>query len=122
VSQRITAAGANARAPAERRGAVVVNGATYLAGGRKLSDDVISTELALLADDDLPAAFGGGPNPPALVTQNVRDDNGVNLVDGSTDPPFPQGNGAAGTGTARPIAFPYIGARNTTPTGLPGAP
>src|SRR5207247_1433798 len=53
-----------------------VSGQTFLGNGRKLSDDVVSTLLAILTDDDLPAAFGGGPNPPALVTQNVKDDNG----------------------------------------------
>src|SRR5205823_11610749 len=77
------------------------NGTTYLGNGRKLSDDVISTELSVLTDDDLPAAFGGGPNPPVIVTQNVKDDNGQNLMDGSTNPPPPQGTGAAGTGTVR---------------------
>ncbi len=97
-------------------------GNTFLGSGRKLSDDVVSTELFVLTDDDLPAAFGGGPNPPALVTQNVRDDNGQNLRDGSIDPPFPQGNGAAGTGSQRQAVFPYIGARNPNPTPVPGAP
>lgn len=98
---------------------VTVNGTTFLAGGRKLSDDVISTEIAVLTDDDLPAALGGGPNPPALVTQNVRDDNFLNLTDGSFDPPAPRGHGAPGTGTQRPIAFPYIGTRNSNPSGAP---
>jgi hypothetical protein len=100
---------------------LTVGSETYLGNGRKLSDDVISTELAVLTDDDLPAAFGGGPNPPAIVTQNVADDNGLNLMDGSTNPPPPQGTGAAGTGTVRAAKFPYIGARNPNPTGLPGA-
>ncbi len=90
-----------------------VSSQTFLGNGRKLSDDVVSTLLAILTDDDLPAAFGGGPNPPALVTQNVKDDNGQNLTNGSTEPPPPQGNGAAGTGTVRPSAFPYIGGLNT---------
>jgi hypothetical protein len=99
---------------------LTVGANAYLGNGRKLSDDVISTMLAILTDDDLPAAFGGGPNPPFLVTQNVRDDNGLKLTDGSTNPPPPQGTGAAGTGTPRSIAFPYIGARNPNPTGLPG--
>jgi len=97
-----------------------VGGTTFLGNGRKLSDDIISTELAVLTDDDLPAAFGGGPNPPALVTQNVKDDNGLNLTDGSTNPPPPQGTGAGGTGTVRATAFPYIGTRNASPTGVPG--
>jgi streptogramin lyase len=97
-----------------------VNGTTFLAGGRKLSDDIISTELSVLTDDDLPAGLGGGPNPPAIVTQNVRDDNLLNLTDGSIDPPAPRGHGAAGTGSQRPAVFPYIGARNPNPTGVPG--
>jgi hypothetical protein len=101
---------------------VTVNGTTFLAGGRKLSDDIISTELAVLTDDDLPAALGGGPNPPALVTQNVRDDNFLNLTDGSIDPPAPRGHGAPGTGTVRAAVFPYIGARNQNPSGVPGNP
>ncbi|MCI0705740.1 MAG: DUF4331 domain-containing protein [Planctomycetia bacterium] len=102
-------------------GSVVMSGGnTFLGNGRKLSDDVISVELQVLTDDDLPAAFGGGPNAPALVTQNVRDDNGTNLTDGSIDPPFPRGNGAAVTGTQRAAVFPYIGARNANPTGVPG--
>ncbi len=96
-------------------GAVVMSGGnTFLANGRKLSDDIISTELAVLTDDDLPAAFGGGPNQPALVTQNVRDDNGLNLTDGSL-----VGPGSPSTGMTRTAAFPYIGARNTNPTGAP---
>jgi streptogramin lyase len=93
---------------------VTANGTTFLGGGRKLSDDIISTELAVLTDDDLPAGLGGGPNPPAIVSQNVRDDNGLNLTDGSINPPAPQGTGAAGTGTQRAAVFPYIGARNPT--------
>src|SRR5207247_3994865 len=101
---------------------LTVNGKPVLGNGRKLSDDVISTLLAVLTDDDLPAAFGGGPNPPILVTQNLKDDNGQNLKDGSTEPPPPQGNGAAGTGTVRMAKFPYNGARNANPTGVPGAP
>jgi streptogramin lyase len=101
-------------------GFVVNNGTTFLGNGRKLSDDIISTELSVLTDDDLPAALGGGPNPPALVTQNVRDDNGTNLTDGSIDPPAPRGGGAAGTGTQRAAVFPYIGAPNPNPTAVPG--
>jgi hypothetical protein len=73
---------------------------------------VISAWLSVLTDDDLPAGFGGGPNPPTIVTQNVKDDNGQNLKDGSTEPPPPRGNGAPGTGTVRAILFPYIGAPN----------
>src|SRR5207247_757186 len=101
---------------------LTVNGKPVLGNGRKLSDDVISTYLAVLTDDDLPAAFGGGPNPPALVTQNVKDDNGQNLKDGSTEPPPPQGNGAAGTGTVRAAVFPYFGAPNNPAKPIPGSP
>ena len=77
-------------------GLVKAGGNTFLGNGRKLSDDIISTELSVLTDDDLPAGFGGGPRPPALTSQNVRDDNGANLTDGSIDPAFPQGNGGRG--------------------------
>src|SRR5207247_9215659 len=98
---------------------LTIGGTPFLGNGRKLSDDIISTELSVLTDDDLPAGFGGGPNPPAIVTQNVRDDNGLNLMDGSINPPPPQGTGAAGTGTKRAALFPYIGARNSNPTGAP---
>jgi hypothetical protein len=76
----------------------------------------------VLTDDDLPAALGGGPNAPAVVTQNVRDDNGLNLKDGSINPATPAGTGAAGTGTQREAVFPYIGARNANPTPVPGNP
>ena len=64
-----------------------------MAGGRKLSDDVISTQLQVLMDDDLPASLGGGPNLPLIITQNVKDDNGLNLKDGSVNPPPPARNG-----------------------------
>ena len=43
-------------------GLVTTGGTTFLGNGRKLSDDIISTELSVLTDDDLPAALGGGPN------------------------------------------------------------
>jgi hypothetical protein len=101
---------------------LTVNGMTFLGNGRKLSDDVVSAELSVLTDDDLPAGFGGGPNPPLIVTQNVKDDNGQNLKDGSTEPPPPQGNGAAGTGTKRAAVFPYNGMRNTPAKPVPGNP
>jgi streptogramin lyase len=96
---------------------VEANGETFLAGGRKYSDDIISTELAVLTDDDLPESLGGGPNLPALVTQNVADDNGLNITDGST-----VGPGGPQAGMIRDILFPYIGARNPNPTALPGGP
>lgn len=93
---------------------VTIGGTTFLAGGRKLSDDIISAELSVLTDDDLPAALGGGPNAPALVTQNVADDNGLILMDGSI-----VGPGTALAGTQRAAIFPYIGARNPNPSNVP---
>jgi hypothetical protein len=94
---------------------VMVNGQPRLGNGRKFSDDIISTELSVLTDDDLPAAFGGGPDQPALVTQNVRDDNGLNLKDGSL---FPSSQPTDGTQIQRQAVFPYIGM--VSPTGVPG--
>lgn len=99
--------------------AVVIGGNTFLAGGRKLSDDIISTELFVLTDDDLPEGFGFGTNLPALVTQNVRDDNAQKLTDGSIDMPLALGGMATGQ---RLSLFPYIGARNANPTPVPGSP
>jgi len=93
-----------------------VNNITFLAGGRKPSDDIISTEIQVLTDDDLPADLGGGANQPALFTQNVRDDNGQNLFDGSIDRPIAQGG--QGTGQ-RPAMFPYLGEPNSPPAGAP---
>jgi hypothetical protein len=84
----------------------------FLAGGRKFSDDVISTELAVLTDPDTPF------NPtlsPLVATQNVADDNGLNLVDGSF-----VGPGTPLAGTQRDFFFPYIGSRNTNPSSVPG--
>ena len=60
------------------------------------------------------------PIATRTVTQNVRDDNGQNLKDGSTEPPAPQGQGAAGTGTVRAAAFPYIGSPNNPAQAIPG--
>ncbi|MBM3979554.1 MAG: DUF4331 domain-containing protein [Planctomycetes bacterium] len=97
---------------------VTANGETFLAGGRKLSDDVVSVELQVLTDDDLPAGLGGGPNQPALVTQNVRDDNRsgtTGLMDGSI-----VGPGSPDTGTQRLAVFPYFGPRNANPQPAPG--
>ena len=96
-------------------------GNNFLGNGRKLSDDVISIELSVLTDDDLPAMIGttpiGGPNQPALVTQNVADDNGLNLMDGSV-----VGPGTVLAGAVRDAVFPYIGARNPNPPAVPGPP
>ncbi len=43
------------------------------------------------------------------------DDNGLTLIDGSI-----VGPGNPQTGMQRAAVFPYIGARNTNPSGLPG--
>jgi streptogramin lyase len=92
---------------------VVQNGNLFLAGGRKFSDDIISTELFVLTDPDLPQFLTdngttpvpvGGPMPPLVVTQNVADDNGLNLKDGSL-----VGPGSALAGMQRAAVFPYIG-------------
>jgi hypothetical protein len=89
----------------------------FLAGGRKFSDDVISIEVSILTDPDSPFNLDGGADQaPLITTQNVADDNGLNLMDGSMVGP---GAGAL-TGTARGAAFPYIGARNANPSSVPG--
>jgi streptogramin lyase len=89
----------------------------FLAGGRKLSDNIIDTEIQILTDADTPFNLDGGVNqPPALMTENVRDDNGQNLFDGSIDKPLAQGGGGTGQ---RPIAFPYYGSPNSGPSGAP---
>jgi len=62
--------------------------------GRRLRDDVIDIELALLT---------GG----AITTDNVPDDNGSRITDGN--------NGTT-------AAFPYIGFKNSCPSGIPGIP
>ncbi len=88
----------------------------FLAGGRKLSDDVISTELSILTDPDSPFNLDGGVNQvPLVLTQNVADDNGLNLQDGSIIGP-----GSALSGMKRSAVFPYIGAPNAKPSGVPG--
>ena len=61
----------------------------YLGNGRKLTDAVIHTTLSVLS---------GG----AATTDNVDDDNGFRVTDGTPGP----------GGKARTIAFPYIGAAN----------
>ena len=88
----------------------------FLAGGRKLSDDVISTEVSILTDPDTPFNLDGGADQLPLVgTQNVADDNGLNLTDGSI-----VGPGTTLAGQTRTAAFPYIGARNPNPSNVPG--
>lgn len=58
--------------------------------GRRLRDDVIDLEFNLLT-------LG------AITSDNVPDDNGDKITDGTMRP----------NGTLRPIAFPYIGAANS---------
>jgi hypothetical protein len=67
--------------------------AGFLGNGRRLRDDVIDVELNVLTD--------GG-----ITTDSVADDNGTRITDGNS-------------GTV--AAFPYIGARNASPTAVPGA-
>jgi hypothetical protein len=70
----------------------------FFGNGRKLSDIVIDAEVSLLTNK-------------AVTTQNIKDDNGLNLFDGSKDPV---------SGQTRPVMFPYIGNPNTPGTPLPG--
>jgi hypothetical protein len=70
------------------RHGVLAKGRTVLGNGRRLSDDVTNTELNV---------FSNG----AIVTDNVGDDNGSKITDGSVNPQ---------TGMTRAIAFPYVGA------------
>jgi hypothetical protein len=62
--------------------------------GRRLRDDVIDIEFSLLTNG-------------AITSDNVPDDNGDKITDGTMRP----------NGTFRPIAFPYIGAANAVPGG-----
>ncbi len=87
----------------------------FLAGGRKLSDDIISTEVSILTDPDTPFDLGGTNLAPLITTQNVADDNGFRITDGSMILP-----GNPNAGMTRSIAFPYIGARNANPSNVPG--
>jgi streptogramin lyase len=72
-------------------------GGTIFGNGRHLSDDVVNITLSILT---------GG----ALTSDNVPDDNGFRITDGSVN---------VATGKPRAIAFPYIGAANF-PLGGPG--
>lgn len=77
-----------------------LSGGTILGNGRRLSDDVIDFELNVLT---------GG----AITTDNVGDDNGLKVTDGSKDPV---------SGQTRAIMFPYIGAANTPLNGTGTGP
>ena len=65
-------------------------GGQVLGNGRQFRDDVIDIELNLLTNGAIPR-------------DNVGDDNGLRVTDGSVDPV---------SGQIRAIAFPYIGAAN----------
>jgi len=66
--------------------------------GRRLRDDVIDVEYTLLL------------SALSITSDNVDDDNGDKITDGTMRP----------NGTLRPIAFPYIGAANL-PLNGPGS-
>jgi Domain of unknown function (DUF4331) len=70
-------------------------GGTVLGNGRRLSDDVTDTILTVLTNTQ-------------ITTDNVGDDNGLKVTDGSVDPV---------SGQTRAIAFPYIGNANDPPGG-----
>jgi hypothetical protein len=74
-----------------------IGNAAGFPNGRRLRDDVMDTELSLLTS--------GTPNP--ITTDNVGDDNGSRITDGT--------NGTT-------AAFPYLGAKNSCPGGIPGIP
>ena len=86
---------------------------TILGNGRKLTDDVIDFELSVLTDPDGPAGLGFGPLPPTITTDNVNDDNGARVTDGTLNP---------STGQPRAIAFPYIGPPNLPVNGVGTGP
>jgi hypothetical protein len=70
-------------------------GGQILGNGRRLNDDVIDILLNLLTNGAVP-------------TDNLGDDNGLRVTDGSVDPV---------SGMTRAIAFPYIGAPDLPPSG-----
>jgi hypothetical protein len=70
-------------------------GGQVLGNGRRFADDVHDTTLNLVT---------GG----AIPSDNVGDDNGLRVTDGSVDP-F--------SGMTRAIAFPYIGLPSIAPSG-----
>jgi hypothetical protein len=65
-------------------------GGQVLGNGRQFRDDVVDIDFNLLTNGAIPS-------------DNVGDDNGLRITDGSIDPV---------TNTQRAIAFPYIGAPN----------
>lgn len=65
-------------------------GGQVLGNGRQFRDDVIDIELNLITNGAIPS-------------DNVGDDNGLRITDGSVDPV---------SGMTRAIAFPYIGPAN----------
>jgi hypothetical protein len=68
-------------------------GGSVLENGRRLSDGVMDTLFNILTNG-------------AISTDNLRDDNGLKITDGSVDPV---------SGQTRAIAFPYIGIANNPP-------
>jgi hypothetical protein len=73
-------------------GTFILSG-TALGNGRRLSDDVTDFLLTVLTNG-------------AITSDNVGDDNGLKITDGSVDPV---------SGMTRAIAFPYIGPANNPP-------
>ena len=77
-------------------GTFIANGGPPILGnGRRLSDDTADILLNILTNG-------------AVTTDNVGDDNGFRITDGSINP---------SVGMSRAIAFPYIGSPNLTPSG-----
>jgi uncharacterized protein DUF4331 len=70
-------------------------GGQILGNGRRLGDDVMDITLNLVTNGAVPG-------------DNVGDDNGLKVTDGSIDPVSAQ---------TRAIAFPYIGSPNPVPSG-----
>src|SRR5437762_3231510 len=65
-------------------------GGQVLGNGRRFADDVVDIEINLLTNGVIPG-------------DNVGDDNGLKVTDGSVDPV---------SGKTRAIAFPYVGLAN----------
>jgi hypothetical protein len=70
-------------------------GGQALGNGRRLAQDVHDVTLNLLTNGAIPS-------------DNVGDDNGLRITDGSVDPV---------SGQTRAIAFPYIAPPSSAPTG-----